>query len=210
MPEQFTQEELDNIWSSQGLVPQLFPKYYSMGPVALTVDGSPSGAAGAVAVLTKELSNFPHILYGVRISNTYELPTTTIGLPVGTPATAEQVIAQLEHYERMKRFVDVEQTVTINLSQQNITGQAMLQGQLCGQSGTVWHPFPAPYPMAGGNNVNVEVRRVTSYPNYPLLDSDVDPAAPIPVTPVVFGTLLAAEFKATRQSVSTHRRLGPA
>jgi hypothetical protein len=188
MPEQFTQEELDNIWSSQGLVPQLFPKYYSMGPVALTVDGSPSGAAGAVAVLTKELSNFPHILYGVRISNTYDVPTN--------PDAGE-----IRQFTMMKSFIDVEQTVTINLSQQNITGQAMLQAQLTGYAGTVWHPFPAPYPMAGGNNVNIEVRRVTSYPNY-LADDRA-------VTPVVFATLLAAEFKATRQSVSTHRRLGP-
>lgn len=215
MPENFTQDELDNIWSSQGLVPQLFPKYYSMGPVALTVDGAPSGAAGAVAILTKELSNFPHILYGVRISTTYTLPTTIIGEPVapGIPATADDVRAQLDHYARL-RSMDTQQTVTINLSQQNITGQAMLQGQLCGETGTVWHPFPAPYPMAGGNNVNVEVRRATSYPPYPwrsqeVLDGEAGPRELIDVRPVVFATLLAAEFKATRQSVATHRRLGP-
>ena len=187
MPEQFTDEELDTIWSKLGyLVPQLFPKYYAIGPVPFTRDGVPSGAAGAEAILTKELSNFPQILYGVRISNVYALPD---------PVDASHILqAQLYH-----DWLDGEQTVGVNLSQQNVTAQPMLQSQLTGRGDSAWHPFSAPYPMAGGNTVNLQVRRVTGYPDF--IESDA-------VEPVVFATLLAAEFKATRSTTAVKRVLG--
>lgn len=187
MPGQFTDEELDTIWSKFGaLVPQLFPKYYAIGPVPLTLDGVPSGAAGAEAILTKELSNFPQILYGVRISNVYSLPA----VPTATH------IQQLQTYHD---WLDGEQTVGINLSQQNVTAQPMLQAQLTGRGDSVWHPFPAPYPMAGGNSINLQVRRITGYPDFNESD---------PVQPVIFATLLCAEFKATRSTTSVKRILG--
>lgn len=187
MPEQFTDEELDVIWSKWGnLAPQLFPKYYAMGPVPLTLDGTSSGAAGARAVLTKELSNFPQILYGIRISNVYELPN-----PV-----AEEEITQLQTYSEI---LDGQQTIEINLSQQNVTAQPMLQSHLTGRGLSVWHPFPAPYPMAGGNSVNVTIQRVTSYATF---------AEGTKPEPVVFATLLCAEFKATRSTTSVKRVLG--
>ncbi len=188
MPEQFTDEELDTIWSEfGGLAPQLFPKYYTMGPVPFARDGVPSGAVGATAVLSHPLSNFPQILYGVRISNIYPLP-----------AAADAT--HMQQYRAYKEWLDGEQTVGINLSQQNVTAQPMLQSQLVGKGDSVWHPFPAPYPMAGGNSVNLEIRRLTGYP--PFIESGEV------IEPVVFATLLVAEFKATRSTTSVKRVLG--
>lgn len=183
----FSEDELNALFGEAGLAPQLFPKYYSMGPVQFMNAGVPSGAAGATATLTKQLTNFPTVIYGLRISNEYALSAT--------PSVEEIAI-----YQTLKEWVDGEQTVTINLSQQDITGQEMLQSQLVGRRGSVWAPFPAPYPMAGGNNINVVVRRVTPYPSL------VDDAEDL-VLPSVRATLLCAEFKATRSSMSTRRRL---
>ena len=180
-----TDGELVNVWSAVGLNPQLFPKYYAMVPVALTVNGAGSGAVGAGATLTRELSNFPHILYGLRVTNTFALPAA--------PSDAD-----INFADYLKTWVDNEQTITINMSQQNITAQAMLQSHLVGKGETVWAPFPAPYPLAGGNNITIEVRRTTAYPPFPSTPQ-------VATTPTVHATLLTAEFKATFQSVPTHR-----
>lgn len=187
MPEQFTEDELDTIWSEfGGLAPQLFPKYYTMGPVPFTLNGAPSGAVGATATLSKAISNFPQIMYGVRVSNVYQLPTSPTAL-------------DLQKLDAYHRWLDGEQTIGINLSQQNVTAQPMLQVQLTGRGDSVWHPFSAPYPMAGGNSINLEIRRITGYPDFDQSEA---------VEPTVFATLLVAEFKATRSTTSVKRVLG--
>lgn len=180
-----TDEQLAALMASEGLSDQLFPKYYSMGPSEFSSGGTPSGAAGATAVLTKQLTNFGQILYGVRIQNFYELPTNP---------TDEQVAL----FEQLKRFIDDEQIVGINLSQQDVTAQELPQAQLQGRADTTWHPFPVPYPMAGGNNINITITRITSYPEI---------VSGTPLVPTVRGTLLAGEFKGVLPSEPTRRRL---
>lgn len=179
--------EFEKIASAVGFNAQLFPIYYTMGPVAFTVDGAPSGAAGAVARLTADLSNFPHMLYAVRINNTYELGDD--------PSEAD-----VQRYRACKEYLDQEQSVSINLAQQNITADRVHQAQLCGElAGLHWHPFPAPFPMAGGNNVVLDLTRLTSYPTL----------GEAPVTPQVRGVLLAGVLRADLATMATHRRLGP-
>lgn len=178
-----TDAELSEIWSRVGLSPQLFPKYYGMGPVQFFNGGSPSGTAGSRARLSRALTNSPQIIYGVRLQNVYELPSNPTE-------------AQVQLFRTLKEWIDGEQVVTINLSQQDVTAQSVLQTQLVGKHGSVWAPFPEPYPMAGGNNVEVSIERLTSYP---VLDG-VNP-----VLPSCVGTLLAAEFKADMSSVPARR-----
>ncbi|TPV95538.1 MAG: hypothetical protein B7733_09435 [Myxococcales bacterium FL481] len=175
--------EVAKVWTSMGLQPQLFPQYYSAGPQSFTnANGEPSGEAGSSCTLTRDLSNFPHMFMGLRITNTYQLPNEP---------TAEDIAL----FRALKEHVDGEQTVSIDLAQQNITAQATLQVQMTGAQGITWAPFPAPFPMAGANNITVTLRRVTSYP---LLGGQ-------PVLPVARMTILAAVLRADLKTSSVHR-----
>lgn len=168
---QLSEEEkaaLENRALDQG-----FPLYYSLSAPFL-IDGNPSGAVGALATMTRELNNFPHIFYGLRIRNVYPLPNIDL---------ADEF--------RAVRMVDNDQVIQISLAQQNITAQQIEQSALVGghagdNGGVHWHPFPHPYLMAGGNNVEVEVTRLTGYP--PLDDDN-------PVLPVCRATLVTAVFR---------------
>ena len=166
---------------------QWFPIWYPMGPKAFVdADGNPSGAAGSIATLTKDISNWPILFTGLRITNVYQLPTTP----------TEQ---DIRVYQACKRFVDDEQTVRIELSQQNITTEPTLQVQITGKSGVYWAPFPVPFPMAGGNNITVRVTRVTTYPD---LDQQ-------PIQPVVHAAVLAAVARNDEQTVPVRRVFPP-
>ena len=180
-----TDEQLAEMMAQEGLSDQLFPKYYAMGPKEFSSGGASSAAAGSTAVLTKQLTNFGQILYGVRIQNFYSLPTNPTDF-------------QVQLFESLKRWVDDEQIVGVNLSQQDVTAQEVPQAQFQGRADTVWHPFPVPYPMAGGNNINITITRVTSYP-------EIVAGTPLVVT--TRGTLVAAEFKGVLPSEPTRRRL---
>ncbi len=163
---------------------QWFPVYYPMGPKAfLNSDGTPGGGVAAIAELTKELPNWPILFLGLRLTNVYPLPD---GLDE----------AGLAYYTAMKRWVDNEQTVEINLSQQDITGGPTLQVQLTGNGGFYWSPFGVPFPMAGGNNIRITVRRISPYP---LLND-------VPVTPEVFGTIIGAQARESEQTSPVLRR----
>lgn len=131
---------------------QWFPQYYSLGPRNF-LDGNadPSGAAGSVASLSKDVPNFPILFMGLRIRNVYQLPQNPTEL-------------DLRIYALTKKYTDAEQTVRITLSQQNITADAPLQDHVCGLDGVYWAPFPIPYPMAGGNNAEFVITRLTNYP----------------------------------------------
>ena len=176
--------ENDKIWGALGLKPQVFPIYYNMGPTGFVgADGQPSGAAGARASLSKEISNFPHLLYGIRIENTYELPDN---------ATE----AQIAYYEALKQFTDGEQTVRISLAQQNITANETVQTTLCG-SRQYWHPFASPFPMAGGNTVECDIQRITGYGAFPGLQEQI--------LPQVHVTLVAVTFRGDMSTMAPHR-----
>ena len=170
----------------QEMEAQWFPVYYPMGPKAfLDANGTPSGAVGSVAELTKDISNWPLLFMGLRITNVYALPATPSEL-------------DLRVFEASKRYVDDEQTVRIALSQQNITAEQTLQVQVTGKSGVYWAPFPVPFPMAGGNDIAVSVTRVTPYSQ---IDGNL-------IIPTCFATILAAVARNTEQTVPT-RRVGP-
>jgi hypothetical protein len=179
--------EVEKIWATFGLSPQTFPIYYPIGPKPfLDGEGNQSGARGATARLEKDLSNFPHMFIGIRINNVYQLP-------------AELTAEAVQLFRALKEWVDGEQTVSITLSQQNITADKLFQVQLTGREGENWHPFPSPYPMAGGNNIALEIERVTSYP---LLGG-------LPILPVVRASLLAAVFRGPMRTQAPHRAIAP-
>lgn len=169
-----------------GLSPQTFPIYYSMGPVPF-VDGNgdQSGARGAIARLATDLSNFPHMFMGLRITNAYDMPTVPTE-------------AQVQLYRSMKEYLDGEQTVRLDLSQQNVTADALEQNQLCGAGAINWHPFPAPFPMAGGNNISITLQRLTPYPQF-TQGTDILPQARV--------SILAAVMRADLKTAATHRAL---
>lgn len=171
----------------QQMQSQWFPIYYPMGPRAFQdANGDASGLIGAVAELTKEISNWPILFLGLRLTNVYALPTTPTELDIRV-------------FEASKRYIDDEQTVRIALSQQNITAEPTLQVQLTGKSGVYWAPFPVPFPMAGGNNIAVTITRVTSYPDINQL----------PIHPVIFGTIIAAVARNEAQTVPVRRIMQP-
>lgn len=176
--------ETEKILTAFGLNPQVFPIYYPMGAQPFTDgNGQPSGAVGATARLNRSLSNFPHMFMGLRISNEYD--------NLGQTPSADDV--QLVRF--LKEWTDAEQTVTINLAQQNITADQLAQQHLTGHDGINWAPFPAPFPMAGANDITVTIRRTTSYPL----------VAGVAVQPVARVTILAAVFRGDMRTAPVRR-----
>lgn len=131
---------------------QWFPFYFEMGPSSfIDAASAPSGAAGSIATFTKSISNFPFIFHGVRVENTYDIQ-------------ADWGADDIAKYQACKRFVDYEQSLKIELTQQNILSQHTLQSLVQGRNGDYFSPFPCPFPMAGANNITIEMQRITSYP----------------------------------------------
>jgi hypothetical protein len=174
------QEEINKYWSQLGLNPELFHIYYPMGPRSfLDAGGTPTGAAGSTLILSRSLNNFPHMFLGIRVNNVYELPA---GATEGDIAV----------YDACKRFVDGEQTIAIQLSQQSIAVEPTLQKQLVGgQDGIYWHPFPIPFPMAGGNDITLTFTRATSYPAFPSTEALIVPT----VRATIYAATARADFK---------------
>jgi len=127
---------------------QRFPVIYS-AQAQFKVGSSESAAAGAVAKLQFAINNNPHEITGLRVKNVYEVPPEFLELarPDG-----------MDYLDRL----DQEQTLTMRMAQQNIVVDATLQSLVCG-TGPHWHPFELPYPFRGGNNVTVDVNRLTGY-----------------------------------------------
>lgn len=145
-----TMDELDanKYWSELGFQPQNFPYYYA--GVANQFD-DPGAVAGAEITVPFSLDDFPHMLEGIRVKNTWQIPEN----------------ASLENFEKatyVKRWVDEEQSIRLELTQQSIIAKAVPQSLVQGHGGFVFHAFPTPFAMAGGNTVNVVIRRLTSYP----------------------------------------------
>lgn len=137
---------------------QWFPFEYNLGPESfLGADGSPTGTVGSEATLSRPISNFPFIWKGIRIWNTF---------PMNSDWGADAV----QLFRVVKEWVDIEQTIKIELTQQNVLSDPILQPLVIGKGGEYWAPFVAPFVMAGGNNINISIRRATSYPD---IDDDV-------------------------------------
>jgi len=175
--------DLEKIWSSFGLNPQAFPIYYPMGPKAfLDGAGNPSGAVGATASLSRDLSNFPHMFLGLRVTNTYT---------IGAAPNADAV----NLFRTLKEWVDGEQSITVNLAQQSISLDRVQQSHMTGRAGWHWHPFPVPFPMAGANTIACEIVRTTAYPA-------LNGAAILPQCHV---TIVAAVLRADLKTIAPHR-----
>lgn len=167
----------------QKMEAQWFPQYLPFGPVPFAdAEGNPSGARGAQARPSRSLPNFPLLFVGIRINNVFELPDQPTAL-------------DMQIYEACKRFLDNEQTVRINLSQQNITSEATLQSQVTGNGGIYWSPFAVPFPMAGANNISLEIVRRTPYPQI----------GGEPVLPVCDASILALQARNSEQTMPPMR-----
>lgn len=163
---------------------QWFPIYYSMGPTSFKDStGTASGAAGATVRLSKAIPNWPIMFLGLRITNVY-------GFPNDEPTTAD-----LARFDTSRRYLDDLQTIRITLSQQSIASEETLQVQVTGKSGVYWAPFPVPFPMAGGNSVNVDIRRSVGYPT--IGDEAVLPQAQ--------GTMICAVARNNEQTMQVLR-----
>lgn len=178
--------DADKILSAFGLNPQAFPIYYGMGPATfLDAAGAQSGLRGSVARLSKSLSNPPHLFMGLRIWNTINPPDTDDD-------------GDWLRYEAAMKYQGGEQYVRMSLAQQNILADGILQTTLCGVDGIHWHPFPAPFPMQGGNDIELEIVRATSYGTY----SDATP-----IVPTVNATLLCAVLRNDMKTQPMIRRV---
>ena len=127
---------------------QRFPVIYG-AKAQFKMGSKESAEAGAVAKLQFSINNNPHEITGLRIKNVYDVPAEFLELvpPDG-----------MAYLERL----DEEQTITMRMAQQNVVVDETLQQLVCG-TGVHWHPFELPYPFRGGNNITVDVNRLTSY-----------------------------------------------
>jgi hypothetical protein len=133
--------------------PTLFPVAQPFDAVQLRdSSGNLSGAAGARARLQTSLNNSPQILYRLTFQVSYELP-------------AEFFAANLDFKKLMREGgIDDDFTVDIKLTQQNITEGPVHVRDLQGFLTVNMHPLVVPYAFQGGNNITVDVQRVSSYP----------------------------------------------
>jgi len=161
----------------QWLGPEAFPLYYP-GSAPFQLNGVASGARGAQAVVSPPINNFPHVVYGVRIVNTWEIPDA----------------ADLADVDVVHKWVDDDQNVQVKLAQQNVTAGFVHQATLCGTR-VHWHPFPKPYFLAGGNVVEVTLTRLTGYP---LIAEDA-------ILPTARVTLLTAVYTGNARTSPPHR-----
>jgi hypothetical protein len=139
--------------------PQRFPVYYP-GEAQFLRDGQPSGARGAEAVATIELNTAPHEFVGLRVTNDYPSPL------VANLDDAED-IARLDALTRILLAADQRQDITIELAQQNLVVRRVFQAALTGgdsRTGTVFLPFPCPFPFRGGNSITIRAVRTQDYP----------------------------------------------
>lgn len=142
-------EQLEQLRGQYGIfTPEAFPIYYQKSAQFVLDSGQPSGVRGATAQVLIEFNTNPHIIYGVRITNTYELP------------------ADVDPLARFAlKATDDEQSIRVEFAQQNISAdriaQASLQG---GMAAFHWHPFPKPYYLRGANQLRVNAIRTQSYP----------------------------------------------
>lgn len=179
-----SREEASKLFSAFGLSPGAYPVYYPFTPTQFqNGEGVVTGAAGSTATFTRPLNNFPHMIYGIRIMAVWQLPAAL---------TAD--IARAAEF--VKKYTDSEFTVRMEVAQQSVFLEPMLLPLITGQEGIHWHTFANPYPVAGGNNLSIVMRRVTSYPI--IVGED-------PIVPTIYGGIIASQFRGDFQTVPPHR-----
>ncbi len=142
---------------------QWFPVLYGES-AQFKVDATPSGNAGAIARVLFTLDTFPWLLYGVRFEVSYELPALFLAEPENWP---------FKQFMR-EGGIDDDFSVTIRAAQQSITGGNPVHVRnVQGALGINKHPLPLPYPFRGGNKIEIECRRLSSYPVIEVADLQV-------------------------------------
>lgn len=182
---QITEEQANEIWSTMGLQPQAFPAYDTLPPVQFTTgDGVAQAVAGASFTAAFNLDNFPRMIVGLRIQNVWQMPETNV--------TADE----LALCEYVSRVVDLQQSVATNLTTTNITLRAAVPQNVMMGAHEVWHMFPSAFDAAGGNDFNVTVTRLTSYPQL----------RGVRINPKVYVSLIEITLRADRPAMRTVRR----
>jgi len=175
--------DMNQAWSALGLQPQAFPAFDAASATYFQ-DGNneKSGAAGSELKIGFSLDNFPRMILGVRVKNVWQMPE-------------DPTEAEIRLCEYVSRVVDSQQTISVDLTTSNITlRNPVLQSALMGD-GSVWHSFPAGFDAAGGNDFNLSIRRVTSYP----LLRDVR------IVPTVYVSLVSIAMRADRMAAGLVR-----
>ncbi len=149
---------------------EAFPLYYSDSQQFVDNDGNVSGTRGSRAAVTIDFNNNPHVMFGIRIVNTFAVPND---------------LSPQDFYGL--KIWDQEQTIRLELAQQNVIAQPIPQHSFMGLAGIHWHPFPVPYLYRGGNQIRVEAVRLQ---DYPLIGSQN-----VAVLPTLFVTLVTATLR---------------
>lgn len=177
-------EDANKLWSSMGLQPQAFPAYDTLPPQQFqTGAGTTEAIAGASFTAAFNLDNFPRMIVGLRIQNVWQMPEDDV------------TDTELRLCEYVSRVVDLQQSVQINLTTTNITLRAAVPQNVMMGAHEVWHMFPAGFDAAGGNDFNVTVTRLTSYP---LLRE-------VRINPKVYVSLVEIILRADRPAMRTTR-----
>lgn len=134
--------------------------------------------------MSADISNFPHTLFGIRISNSYDIPA----------------FEDIAVYNENKKL-DCQQKLTINISGTTLIADEVLQCQIVGgQNGQGetehWHPFPVPFLLAGANMVKIDATRIASY--FKINDLDIKPTC--------YATLVTGVFRNDERTTTAHRR----
>jgi hypothetical protein len=131
---------------------QSLPIYHRLEPREFLVGSVRSGAEGATAKLSYSISDDAHILRGIRIANTYNLPEQN-------SITTEQI-----DYWRLCREIDDDQSVELTIGDALKIVNGVHQRLVCGKDGVLWSAFPHPLPIAGSRSIQIVLTRLTSYP----------------------------------------------
>jgi hypothetical protein len=132
---------------------QALPIYYRLEAREFMLGSVRSGLFGATARLSYTLTNDPHLIRGIRIVNTYDLPNDE-----GGPTEAQLALWMA------CREIDDDQALTLQIGQQNSVINGVHQRLVTGRRGDLWHNFAHPWPAAGGDTLSIELSRLVSYP----------------------------------------------
>lgn len=175
--------------------PQKFPVYYDGVGEFKNEGGEPDGRRGSIARIQIPINNRPHEVVGVRIRNSYPRFPTPVSEgqePIDEQGEDPVIVANAWNDGGglccLLQDLDDEQTVEIELAQQNVIVRGIHQRTLCGANGIHWHPFPCSYPFRGGNNMSIRIRRLQDYPFDPL-----DPLGTV-IKPTAYVTVLGWMF----------------
>lgn len=140
---------------------QKFPIYYPGEAPFVNDNNVEATPAGASASITINITTRPMAWVGLFIRNIYDVPNDGV---VFGPEGEEQRFYPPQLVDYCERL-DGEQDITVELAQQNVVVRPAAQVLIQGARWIHLHPFPTPFLFRGGNNIVVNVRRRTAYPD---------------------------------------------